>query len=308
MIAMISMIATLAGASQDRLAQCVSPMVEIDGRGTVVSGAKDALIHAYRSGAALRVGWSLDWNDDGEIDITHWADAGFLSEYKGELFAQVSSIHRQRPQREAAIHLTPSAQKWTAIIGTTGELNSKMDGDAPKSRSVATQWCVVEPALSACIDGWRLMVQTDTNGDVLAGAREALFDAVRRGWPLRVAWGSRSGDNPSRSVEHVAEPVFVTITAGQELHAQLPEHIAQASYWRNENAQFDEPAVMWRGLLSTSGRFDAAWVNRATGETLRRMPQRARTSWFADASCPTRPPVHLATSGGVTLDESQEAD
>ncbi|MEM9304844.1 MAG: hypothetical protein AAGE01_22215 [Pseudomonadota bacterium] len=278
---------------------CDYPLVSLDPGGAVVTGSKDALVEAYRSGAEIRVGWSLDWNDDGETDVTHWAPARFLSEYRGEIFAQLPVIHRQRPQRDRpAIHITETHQEWFAIIGSNGELRSRMhDDDRLGERNVPTQWCRVTPP--ACRSGWQLMVQTDTDGAVLMGSKHRLFDAVRRGLPIRLAWGGRGRSDATRSVEHVAVPDFVTITGGSELFAQLPEHIAQASYWDAASSRFDDPGVLWRGMLGTDGSFDAAWTDRGTGETLRRVPQRARVAWFAAETCAAGPALELAVPGGV---------
>lgn len=89
---------------------------------------------------------------------------------------------------------------------------------------------------------------------------------------------------------------------GKEVVVQLPEHIAQHSYVDPSGAAFENAAVMWRGLMSTDGTFDAVWVNRATGEEVRRLPQRAALAWFAfvpPSSCCGQSPIELAVPGGV---------
>jgi hypothetical protein len=135
-----------------------------------------------------------------------------------------------------------------------------------------------------------------------------LFDAVRRGYPIRFAWGGAFGpaEKPV-SVEHAAEPVFLTIMGESELFVQMPEHIAQASYHDSANARFDKPNVMWRGMMGTDGSFDAVFVNRANGKEVRRLPQRARIAWFAYAPDPlcAGKPVKLAERDGVALDRKE---
>jgi hypothetical protein len=151
---------------------------------------------------------------------------------------------------------------------------------------------------------WRLMYRHDADGRPIAGSKEALFTALRRGDPVRVAWGGafRGRDGAPLSVEHSADPVFVSIAGGREVIAQIPEHVAQAGYQDEAVATYENGGVLWRGLFSTTGRFDAIWVDRGTGKEVRRFPQRAAVAWLAFAPeprCDSRPVLDLATPGGV---------
>ncbi|HWN06380.1 MAG TPA: hypothetical protein VNO53_04380 [Steroidobacteraceae bacterium] len=157
-----------------------------------------------------------------------------------------------------------------------------------------------------CAPRWQLVYRHDADGRPVTGARSALHAAIRRGQPLRAAWGfsTRRGDR-DLTVEHAAEPLFVTIVDAEHVFVQLPEHIGQRSYVDAAGARFDRPAVMWRGLLGTDGTFDAVYVNRATGEEVRRVAQRAAVAWFAErppAGCEDAPAVDLAIPGGVRRD------
>jgi len=103
------------------------------------------------------------------------------------------------------------------------------------------------------------------------------------------------------AVEHVAEPVFLTIMKGEDVFVQLPEHIGPTSYSRPDGATFDRSAVMWRGLMSSNGTFDAVLVDRASGREVR-LPQRAGVAWFAllpRTGCDAQEPLTLAVPGGV---------
>jgi hypothetical protein len=158
-------------------------------------------------------------------------------------------------------------------------------------------------AAMSCASTWYMVYRHDADGKPIAGTKSALFDAIRSGAPIRFAWGmkiERSG--ATHSVEHSAEPIFLTIVGGKEVVVQLPEHIAQRSYVDLSGAVFESPAVMWRGLMSTDGTFDAVWVNRATGEEVRRVPQRVGLAWFAflpPSRCSGQLPIELAVPSGV---------
>lgn len=62
----------------------------------------------------------------------------------------------------------------------------------------------------------------------------------------------------------------MTVVGGEEVFVQIPEHIAQTSYWNKEFQDFNSPAIIWRGLFSTTGRFMAVWYNRGNGQTIDR--------------------------------------
>lgn len=156
-------------------------------------------------------------------------------------------------------------------------------------------------------DAWQLVYRHDADGNALAGSKDELLSAIRRGAPIRFAWGFRiDRDGRPLSVEHVAEPVFLSVINETDVVVQLPEHIAQRAYADTSGALFGDPAVMWRGLMTSEGVFDAVWVNRATGEQVRRHAQRVGLAWFAlQARDPAaRPPaLELAVPGGVRVVE-----
>lgn len=289
----------IAALTTDLAAQCRDILFATDINGAIAAGSKEALRRHVHSGRSVRVAWTI--SDGGTPIVTHWADAVFLTEFEGELFTQVVEIRRQIPRRGmATINLGPTPQQWTGLLGTDGMLEGAFTtGQEPHRMRVATSWCAVPD----CTPSWRLAYQHDTNGQRLAGSKEALFDAVRRGYPIRLTWGMALPER-NISVEHAAEPVFTTIANGAEVVAHLPEHIGQQSYWDPKQATFDNPAVMWRGIMTTAGDFDAVFVNRATGDVVRRLPQKARIAWYVlgpDPECVATPSPKLAVEGGVTL-------
>jgi hypothetical protein len=271
--------------------------------GTATRGTKDALKRAVQAGLPLRVGWGLDANADGVADVSHWSDAGFLTEFEGEIFAQIPDIQRQSPVRGQARVLMPGGrQRWSGLISTNGRLESHFDdGSEPQSVRLGSTWCV-DARSAACVPQWRLAYRHDADGRAVEGSRAALVDAVRRGGPLRLAWGLATGGTPNRTLEHTADPVFLSAIDGDHVFVQLPEHVVQASYIEADKSRFDQPGVMWRGLMGSDGTFDAVMVDRASGKEVRRLPQRAAISWFAllpAAECLPSPAPTLAVPGGV---------
>ena len=282
-------------------------LLTVEANGSIASGSKDALRRAINAGTPIRVGWGLDANNDNVPDVSHWADAGFLTEFEGEVFAQLADIQRQQPMRNPTrVPMPAGRQRWTGLLGTNGRLESHFDdGSAPAVATVRSTWCV-DPRAVSCAPEWRLVYRHDADGKPLAGSKDALLAAVRSGAALRFAWGfaATSAGQPV-SVEHVAEPVFVSVMRGEHVFVQLPEHIAQASYLDPAKARFDQAAVMWRGLMGTDGTFDAVMVDRATGKEVRRLPQRAGLAWFAQlapAGCTAQPALELAVPGGARAD------
>ena len=267
-------------------------------------GSKDALIHAVNRGEPIRLGWELDFDRDGIPDLSHWSDATYLSVWQGEVFAQVHAVHAQRPLREEADMVFPDAySEWRGSLGTTGRLEGAYSNGSnfPDDLSVRMTWCSGLPGPR----GWTLLYRNSADGATEAGSKAALFAAIRSGQPIQIGWGfSVERDGETISVEHVASPIYLSIINEAEVSAQLPEHIAQQRYADIDQALFDDPAVMWRGLMTTKGVFDAVWTHRASGAVVRRHPQRAAMSWYAPSSAPLATPS-LAVSGGVRRDEGR---
>jgi hypothetical protein len=285
------------------LACGVGHLLTVAPDGSPTRGSKEALRRAVHAGLPIRIGWGIDANADGIPDVSHWSDGGFLTDFEGELFAQIPDIQRQSPMRgQARVVMPAGRQRWSGIIGTNGRLESHFDdGSEAQSVRLGSTWCV-DARAAACVPQWRLVYRHDADGRVIDGTSAALLDAVRRGAPLRVAWGFATAGASNRTLEHTADPVFLSAIDGNHVFVQLPEHIAQASYIDAGQARFDQPGVMWRGLMGSDGTFDAVMVDRATGKEVRRLPQRAGISWFAQlpaAECTAQPPLTLAVPGGV---------
>lgn len=296
--------AIMAAGAASAQPTCDAPLFATGFDGEPTFGAKDALAEAVNRGEPIRVGWAIDFDRDGVGELVHWADASFLTVWEGEVFAQINAIHTQSPKRgEGDVILREPYVEWRGALSSKGELDGRYSNGASFSSDMKAQitWCSTLQGER----GWTLLYRNSESGEDLAGSKHALLSAIRSGSPIQIGWGlSVEREGETRSVEHLIAPVFMTITDGSHVTAQLPEHIAQRSYFNPDEAFFDDPSVLWRGLMTTKGSFDAVWVNRATGETVRRHPQRASLSWYApvapDLSTPT-----LAVPGGVIRDEAR---
>jgi len=92
-------------------------------QGEVISGSLVNLIAKINEGHAIRVGWGMDFDNDGVPNVEHWTDAEFITIMGGHVFNQVQSIYYQMPlEAVPQIQIQASDMKWMAIIGT----NSKM--------------------------------------------------------------------------------------------------------------------------------------------------------------------------------------
>lgn len=71
---------------------CNSALFATSFDGNVTFGSKAILIDYVNRGEDIRLGWELDFDRDGPADLTHWADASFLSIRQGEVFAQAEAM------------------------------------------------------------------------------------------------------------------------------------------------------------------------------------------------------------------------
>jgi hypothetical protein len=119
-------------------------LVTVEADGTVARGSKAQLRRVIADGTPVRVGWGLDTNGDNVPELSHWADAGFITDFDGEVFAQLADIQRQQPMRNPARVVMPTGrQRWTGLLGTNGRLESHFDdGSEPTMVRVRSTWCV----------------------------------------------------------------------------------------------------------------------------------------------------------------------
>lgn len=185
-IATMAMLMFGVGASA---ADCPLHLATIEQDGRVSEGSKEALRKAFRSGLPLRIGWSLNFDNDPEPEVTHWSDSGFLTQFEGEIFAQLPDIQAQGPRRgRASISMPEKRKRWTGLLGTNGVLESNFDdGEAAPSTRVRSEWCVDPRAACAyapesLCGGKPLKVAERDDGARAVGAqRSDAADATIRG-------------------------------------------------------------------------------------------------------------------------------
>lgn len=138
------------------------------------------------------------------------------------------------------------------------------------------------------------MFKHDPEGRPLGGSKQQLIDGIRRGLSVRLAWGVRHPRDSTRTVEHTALPVFLTVVDNAEVFVQVAEHLAHADYWDPASQAIGDPRLTWSAILGTTGAFNALWYNRASGEQVRRLPQRVTITWYleGEASGQAAPPLY----------------
>ena len=169
--------------------------------------------------------------------------------------------------------------------------------------TAACQTTANRPSRTACeASEWRLLYVNGPDGEGITGDKSQLLAAVRRGSPLRVAWGESTGarETPAWSVEEFSDVGFTNIIGGTELVVQLQPALIQTDYLEASKAQLRSPVIDWQAIMATDGRFDAVMTDRATGATVRELHQRTTAHWFAFApapDCDRRAPGDVAPPG-----------
>jgi hypothetical protein len=73
----------------------------------------------------------------------HWADASFVSLYRGEIFVQLTPIQEQNPARDQAeIHFATPSHPWTGMLDMTGRLRNWFPNEPATEVRVASWWYV----------------------------------------------------------------------------------------------------------------------------------------------------------------------
>ncbi len=131
--------------------------------------------------------------------------------------------------------------------------------------------------------GWKAVYKHDEYGNPLEGSMDSLIAGIRNGYDLRVGWGwqRERGDSVLR-LEHIAEPLFLTIIQEKDVSIVIDAHPLLTSYIDVGKQKFGEGGHIWQCVLTTKGEFNAQVHDRSTGELINDWPQRQRMTWFLD--------------------------
>jgi len=159
--------------------------------------------------------------------------------------------------------------------------------------------CSCVSAQGASTATWNLMLSHTADGSVRQGSNENLVSVIRQGCQIRVAWGARRAADPKRTIEHIANPVWVTVRDGNQVEVQLNDFLINhkvlgepsSQYPQRERFGGTDKAVMWRANLKTDGTFDAVWYYAHSGEFITREPQTHPMKWFADCEPSSSEPL-----------------
>jgi len=132
--------------------------------------------------------------------------------------------------------------------------------------------------------GWQLVFRNGPDGETISGSKSELLEAVRNGYPIRMGWGIRRASDTTKSVEHVADAVFMTIANGTEVFAQTVQIIGQAPDLNSSDIKMRfREQNKWVKMAGTNGYSTGLMVNYLQ-DTLVNYGQdrKAGTSWYVN--------------------------
>ncbi|MEM8983594.1 MAG: hypothetical protein AAGC71_11245 [Pseudomonadota bacterium] len=171
--------------------------------------------------------------------------------------------------------------------------------------TIAVSGCTATITTSDTIsDRWVLQLANTADGDITDGSMEDLISTIRAGCQVRIAWGARRAADPSRTIEHSAEPLWISIRSGETVTAQIGGFSANLSVLGEDPAEHPryerfggtEQLTEWRADIGTDGSFNAVWFRAGTGEFIERIPQRHPMRWYADCDVTDAPPLYPSDS------------
>ena len=131
--------------------------------------------------------------------------------------------------------------------------------------------------------GWKSVYKHDENGNPMNGNIDSLIAGIRNGYDVRVGWGwQRMLGDSILKLEHLAEPLFLTIIQEKNVSIVIDAHPLLHSYVDIDSQKFGEGGHTWQCVLTTKGTFNAQVYNRSTGELLKDWPQKHKITWFLE--------------------------
>ncbi|NAS13205.1 hypothetical protein [Poritiphilus flavus] len=142
--------------------------------------------------------------------------------------------------------------------------------------------CETRSNTEVSVNEWILVYRNDRNGNALYGDKQKLIDAVRNGLPIRVGFGGRGRKDSTRSVEHLTEAKFLTITNNREVFAQVPQILGQLPFLADDSLKIQfRPENKWVKICGTNGYSTGLMVDFINDSLVSPgVDGRAGTSWF----------------------------
>lgn len=132
--------------------------------------------------------------------------------------------------------------------------------------------------------GWQAVYKHDQNGVPISGSIETLINGIRKGYSVRVGWGWEKDIRGSLvRLEHVAEPVFLSIIQERLVSVVIDPHPLLDSYLNIEQQTIRNSGQIWQCVLTSNGSFNAKVFSRKTGELIKDWPQRHTMTWFLES-------------------------
>jgi len=131
--------------------------------------------------------------------------------------------------------------------------------------------------------GWTAVYSHDENGKATSGAIDQLLDGLRKGYSIKIGWKwTRQVADSTVTLEHCAEPIFLSVIQNKHVSAIINPHPLLKSYIDINKQQFDNPKNIWQCVLTTQGTFNAIVYDQPSGELVRDWPQRQKMTWYLE--------------------------
>jgi hypothetical protein len=149
---------------------------------------------------------------------------------------------------------------------------------------------------------WHLVYQNDSTGHTLYGNKRVLADAIKRGSPIRVAWGEKLDDGTS-DIEF-SVPEFITLVGDTDVVVQFPASMIQTEYMIAKKSYLKtDPPTQWRALMSTDGHYHQFHTDLKTGDVKRVMWLKTAMAWYVLSPLNDKRYIpELALKNGIHLD------
>ncbi len=98
----------------------------------------------------------------------------------------------------------------------------------------------------------KVLVKTNSEGNVSEGAIESLIQAIREGNDIRVGWSLDFDKDGKPDVEHLIDAKFLTILNGHVFN-QIDPIFAQAPNAKIPQVQIGNNDMKWMAIIGTNG-------------------------------------------------------